>query len=181
MKADDRDHSKRFKVSMILKRRIRAISNSIPYPQLSMAPLKGLFLDGSMLRGAKLLISKSFLPNMISFEQDFSQSNSVDRSTAWQNITPIPIRIAPNLVTAGPTNSTHSQRNICFCKDIPGFLSTTDHIFKRSSCKRYTVCFQIKSNQAPYVGRALVSPSWSSTRGAPKERKCTLITPSLST
>jgi hypothetical protein len=122
MKADDRDHSKRFKVSMILKRRIRAISNSIPYPQLSMAPLKGLFLDGSMLRGAKLLISKSFLPNIISFEQDFSQSNSVDRSTAWQNITPIPIRIAPNLVTAGPTNSTHSQRNICFAKIFQGFF-----------------------------------------------------------
>ena len=41
-----------------------------------------------MLRGAKILTSKLFLPNMLSFKQDFSQSNSVDRSTAWQSVTP---------------------------------------------------------------------------------------------
>jgi hypothetical protein len=34
-----------------------------------------------------------------------------------------------------------------------------------SSCERFTICFQIESNQVPSVGRTLVSPTWQVQRG----------------
>jgi hypothetical protein len=84
MKADDRDRSKILKVKHDLEEKNK---NNFEINAISTEPLKGLFLDGSSLRVAKILISKSFLPNL---------------------------GIALNLITAGPINSTHPQRSICF-------------------------------------------------------------------
>jgi hypothetical protein len=134
MNADDRDRSKiLLKSNMIWKRRIRMISNSIPYPQLSMAPLKSPFLDGSILRGATILISKI---QVVSAKHDIFRARLFTVEQCRQINRMAECHAYPHMNRAqfdhGWTNKlyTLTARHL-FCKHIPGFLSITKLIVRQ--------------------------------------------------